>query len=120
MSGFALLSLRRELALTSRRLLIAVRLHRRLARLGTEDSADDSLPSALECLRLIENRTAEYLAVLTRYRVALEKALPRRPGPMAPRMGASSRTGTGPHACEVRRPARQSNATFESGRRRRG
>ena len=97
--------LRRELAFTSRRLLIALRLNRKFTKLRTEDAADDSLPSALECLRLVENRTTEYLAVLTRYRLDLEKALQRRSELVALPMSPGDMNKSRLHSCGVRRPA---------------
>lgn len=102
--------LRRELAVASRRLTIAFRINRRLMRLRAENS-DVALPSALECRQLIENRTAEYLAVLTRYRITMEGALLRGRKPIAARMGSHSRNRRRLlHGLGVRWPASYNSA----------
>jgi len=93
--------LRRELAAAGRRLIVALRLDRSLTKVRAGNSPDVALPSALECRQLIENRTAEYLAVLTQYRVALEEALPPKPEPIVPLTGARGRNTTWPR-CGVR------------------
>jgi hypothetical protein len=99
--------LRQELATTSRRLQIALRLNQKFTKLRTEGSPARSFPSARDCLRLIESRTAEYLEVLTRYRTALEHALPRKTEPIAPRAtGRRERL----HTCGVRRSGALSHA----------
>jgi len=95
-------SLKRELADANCRLLVALRLNRRMTKPNTEHSGNDSLPTALECRRLIEDRTEEYLAALTRYRLALEKVIPKRRELVAPRRSASSRHAVGLHAGGVR------------------
>jgi len=97
--------LRREVAVAGRRLMAALRLDRKLTRLRKENSAGIALPSASDCRQLIEDRTAEYLAVLTRFRVALEQALPRKSERITPLTGAHSRNPTRLH-CGVRRAAR--------------
>jgi len=99
--------LRREVAVAGRRLMVAIRLNRRLRMLSTVESGDVALPEALQCRQLVENRTTEYLAVLTRYRVALERALPRRTEPLVPRMGARGRNTRG---CGVRGLASSNSA----------
>jgi|HubBroStandDraft_4_1064222.scaffolds.fasta_scaffold1555853_1 hypothetical protein len=82
MTGSAFLQ--RELAVANRRLTIALRLVRRVTRLRAERPADGGLPSAMECHRLIADRSAAYLAVLSRYNTALEKAVASR---TCPRVG---------------------------------
>jgi len=101
--------LRRELAVASRRLTIALRIHRRLTRLRTGNSTDVALPPAPECCELIENCTAEYLAVLTRYCAAWEETLPRKPEPVAPRADVHSEN-TARVRYGVRWPARSNAA----------
>jgi hypothetical protein len=78
MRGSALIQ--RELVVASRRLMIALRLVRRMTGLRAERCAHGALPSAMECRRLIADRSAAYLAVLSRYNTALEKAVESRTG----------------------------------------
>jgi hypothetical protein len=102
--------LRRELAVATRSLMIAFRINRKVTRLRNGNSADAAQPSALECRESIESRTAEYLAALTRYRVALEDVLARKPEPIAARMGPGGRKATRLHGYEVRWPVSYNSA----------
>jgi hypothetical protein len=113
------LALRRELALATRRLMTALRVNREVTKAPTGESKDDCLPAALESLRIIEDRTAKYLQVLTRYRASLEDDLERRPKQTGPRQFAS-RIGQKHRPCEVRRAVRRSSSDPAGRKRHRG
>ena len=67
--------LKREVAAAARQLMIALQFSRKVTRLREEIFEDESLPTVEECRREIGSRCAEYVAVLSRYRGSLEKAV---------------------------------------------
>jgi hypothetical protein len=97
-------SLRRELATARLRLIGALRLDKRLTRLCAADSLREIPATVMESRRWVKDRSAKYVAALSRYRVALEKAIAPLLESAGPSPGAGRRSPRRRYLPKVPRP----------------